>query len=82
MDDVLVVFCKNLSKIILFFVVGGSKLVIFIEQILNSIVAINLGRKEYTIIKEIGIQAWSQLSRGRKSTETRGTCRSNFYGTH
>jgi len=43
---VLVVFLGNLSKIILSFVVGGSKLAIFVGQILNSIDAIILERRE------------------------------------
>ena len=42
----LVVFLGNLSENILFFVLGGSKLAIFVGQILNSIDAIILERRE------------------------------------
>ena len=42
----LVVFCKNLSKIDLFFVVGGSKLIFFVGQVLNFRMVFILGRRE------------------------------------
>ena len=46
MDELLVVFSETFG-IILFFVVGRSKLAKFLGQILNSIVTIILERKEY-----------------------------------
>ena len=42
MDEVLVVFFENVSEIILSFVVDKSKLLFFVRQILNSIIAIIL----------------------------------------
>ena len=50
---VLVVFCKNLSGIVLFFVIGMSKLAIFVGQILNYIIEIVLGRREYSLCPEM-----------------------------
>ena len=41
------VSCKNILKIDLFFVVGGSKLVFFMGQILDYIIAFILRRREY-----------------------------------
>ena len=42
MNDLLVAFCENFSKIALSFVEGKLKLAIFVGHILNSIVAIIL----------------------------------------
>ena len=46
MDEVLVVFCENVPEIILSFMVGGSKLVFFVGQILNSKIAFILGQRK------------------------------------
>ena len=47
MDEILVVFCENLSEIILSFVVDGSKFTFFMGQNLNSKIVIILGQREY-----------------------------------
>ena len=39
--------CEIFLEIVLFFMVGRSKIAIFVEQILNFIVAIILGRRVY-----------------------------------
>ena len=44
----LVVFCENLLETGLSFVIGGSKLIFFAGQILNSKIAFILGRREYS----------------------------------
>ena len=44
----LVVFCENFPEISLSFMVGGSKLIFFVGQILNSIILFILERSEYT----------------------------------
>ena len=46
MNDVLVVFYKNIIKIILFFVVGRSKLIFFMRQILNFVVTFIFGWRD------------------------------------
>ena len=45
----LVVFCENLPKTSLYFVVGESKLIFFVGQILNYRIVFILGRREYLI---------------------------------
>ena len=45
----LVVFCENLPEISLSFMVGGSKLIFFVGQILNYRILFILGRREYLI---------------------------------
>jgi len=45
----LIVFCENLPKTGLSFVVGESKLIFFVGQILNSRIIFILGRREYLI---------------------------------
>ena len=47
------IFCKNFPKIALYFVVGTSKLAIFVGQILNYVVAIILERREYGCPRKI-----------------------------
>jgi len=73
-DEVLVVFCENLLEIILCFVVGRSKLPIFVGQILNSIVAIMLGQREWmfdvSFVARIGISVGMMKL---KSLSTEGT---------
>ena len=46
----LVVFCENLSEIILFFVIGGLKFAFFVEQNLNTKTTLIPRRREYTLI--------------------------------
>ena len=48
MDEVLVVFYKNLSEIGLSFVVCESKLTFFVQQILNFRIAFILGGRKYS----------------------------------
>ena len=45
----LVVFCENFLKIVLFFVVGGSKFLFFIKQILNSRIVFILRQRKQTL---------------------------------
>ena len=47
MNELLVVFCENLPDTDLSFVVGGSKLIFFVGQILNSRIVFFLGRRMY-----------------------------------
>ena len=53
-EDVLVAFCENLSEVGLSFMVGGSKLIFFVGQILNSRMTFILGRREYLILRILG----------------------------
>ena len=50
----LVVFYENFSEIGLSFVVGGSKLIFFVGQILNSRMTFILGWTEYLILRILG----------------------------
>ena len=43
----LVVFCKNISEIVLSFMAGGLKLAFFVGQILNSMIIFILRQREY-----------------------------------
>ena len=43
----LIVFCENLLETGLSFMVGGSMLIFFVGQILNSRIVFILGRREY-----------------------------------
>ena len=46
MNEVLVIFCENLPETGLSFVIGGSKLIFFVGQILNFRIAFILERRE------------------------------------
>ena len=67
MNEVLVVFCENLLETGLSFVIGGSKLIFFVGQILNSKIVFILGRREY--IESLLWLRFLTLS---------GVCRSNW----
>ena len=65
----LVVFCENLLETGLSFVVGGSKLIFFVGQILNSRIVFILGRRVYVLGQSRGyrefVLTYSENERNR-----------------